>query len=534
MKFTIFYMLLYLAQATHSVEMKSANAIKTNFSENTYSASLTDDFHFNQKAPNKVLLGKKIIPPTKIQEKNISFTIPHGQFTSATAYLYVCDDKETVCETHQLMINPKAEKTSKKSADFKHLQTAIDRAKKEKKFLLLRFTAKWCPGCIRYETEVFSNKDYKKISKGFITNKIDVDLYENFELSEKFKIAGIPTLVVLDSYGNEIDRASDFQEITAFTQFLDSIRKNPTPAQEIINNLNAKLSNDVNLNFGKRLLATGNPKAAISFFEKIQPEPFELISAKIQLAHDNFEKNPTEKDMYVLALKNALKNEDQSSRSINWRTELIKLLDPKSEEVHKLISESHNIVIALLNDPQLLAASTKTDSPGEMIKYEKLAVILEYIDLLSEANAEPKQMDEAWQLAAKTGKEYNISPKNFGPAKRFLIILVNSKKFSDAYDYAQSMLKFYPENFDVKRRLLKIALSLNKYDESIALGAQILPKSEGRNEFLVAEGLAKAYIASNQKLEAKKIVEKYLAKKEISLPKMKESKKTFEELLKTL
>ena len=155
--------------------------------------------------------------------------------------------------------------------------------------------------------------------------------------------------------------------------------------------------------------------------------------------------------------------------------------------------------------------------------------MLEYIDLLDAAK---KPLDEAFDLAAKVGADYHIPPQQQGLARRYLSILSNAKKYPEAEIYAESILKEDPSNFDVQRRLMKIKLALNKPKESVQIGEKILAQAEGRNYFWVAETLAKAYLAQNEKSKAKNILSSTLENSDINSKILKDLKSSLEDLYK--
>jgi predicted Zn-dependent protease len=110
-------------------------------------------------------------------------------------------------------------------------------------------------------------------------------------------------------------------------------------------------------------------------------------------------------------------------------------------------------------------------------------------------------------------------------------MLTGSKNWIDAEKHVAKMLKEDPRNTDLKRRQIKILLSLEKYQDAKQIAEEILNKVEGRNEFWVAESLAKALVALKENDSAKKIILLYLAKPEIEEPKMASLKKSLEILL---
>jgi protein disulfide-isomerase len=88
-------------------------------------------------------------------------------------------------------------------------------AKAEKKMVLINFTGSdWCGWCIKLDKEVFSKPAFKEHMKDkYVLVELDFPQTKklpekkkaaNEALSEKYKVQGFPTLVVLDSEGNQV------------------------------------------------------------------------------------------------------------------------------------------------------------------------------------------------------------------------------------------------------------------------------------------------------------------------------------------
>ena len=112
------------------------------------------------------------------------------------------------------------------------VDSAVEEAKKKNKAVLIEFTGSdWCPPCIIMDKEVFSQPSFvSKASEDFVLVKIDLPR-SNPELSEKnskvlnkYKVQGVPTVILMDKEGKEFNRfrASQFPEVSKFLAHLDS------------------------------------------------------------------------------------------------------------------------------------------------------------------------------------------------------------------------------------------------------------------------------------------------------------------------
>jgi len=95
---------------------------------------------------------------------------------------------------------------------------AINEASRTGKKVFILFSASWCPACQKLESDTLQNTDVqRRLAEDFIAVKIDVDTSP--ELSRRYSIYGVPTLIILDSSGNEIGRREGYlssQELISY------------------------------------------------------------------------------------------------------------------------------------------------------------------------------------------------------------------------------------------------------------------------------------------------------------------------------
>lgn len=97
------------------------------------------------------------------------------------------------------------------------LEKAKTQAKTEKKMVLINFTGSdWCPWCVRLKKEIFMTPEFMQYARTKLV-LVEIDFPRtkpqpeqlrktNQALQEKYQIEGFPTVVVLNSGGQEAGR----------------------------------------------------------------------------------------------------------------------------------------------------------------------------------------------------------------------------------------------------------------------------------------------------------------------------------------
>ncbi len=90
------------------------------------------------------------------------------------------------------------------------INQAMQEAKNTNKSIFVDFYADWCSYCREMDEVTYTDPQVKeKLTQNYVLLKVDVD--ENPELSSKYQAYGLPTMLILDSNGNEVTRISGFQ-----------------------------------------------------------------------------------------------------------------------------------------------------------------------------------------------------------------------------------------------------------------------------------------------------------------------------------
>ena len=99
------------------------------------------------------------------------------------------------------------------STNDNYYDIALKKAAEYDKNILLDFSAIWCGGCKGYDIYVFNDSLIKESLNGkYILLKIDTDKQENKFLIDKYKIQGLPHIVIIDSKERILGSISGFNK----------------------------------------------------------------------------------------------------------------------------------------------------------------------------------------------------------------------------------------------------------------------------------------------------------------------------------
>ncbi len=113
--------------------------------------------------------------------------------------------------------SPKWEKYSEKS-----YESALNNEK-----ILVDFYADWCIPCKEFDALTFSDSRVIDALSEFKTYKVDMTKTmsdETAEIREKFKIVGMPTILLINNKGEEIHRISGFKNADEFLELISDVK----------------------------------------------------------------------------------------------------------------------------------------------------------------------------------------------------------------------------------------------------------------------------------------------------------------------
>jgi tetratricopeptide (TPR) repeat protein len=111
---------------------------------------------------------------------------------------------------------------------------ALKQSQSSGKLIVVDLYADWCPPCREMAQNVYPDIEFINFSRSQIYMLLDAEAdSEGIQLSRKFKVDSYPTLLVLDSKGQEIDRLIGGRDTKDLMRDLQKIFDNPLPYSQL-------------------------------------------------------------------------------------------------------------------------------------------------------------------------------------------------------------------------------------------------------------------------------------------------------------
>ena len=89
-------------------------------------------------------------------------------------------------------------------------ETALAKAKKEQKVLMIDFYTDWCKPCKKLDKEIYSSEEFYPYTNEISCVKVDFETEQGGTLGKKYDVSSFPTILFVDTEGNEIERLTGY------------------------------------------------------------------------------------------------------------------------------------------------------------------------------------------------------------------------------------------------------------------------------------------------------------------------------------
>src|SRR5215470_6788908 len=169
-------------------------------------------------------------------------------------------------------------------------EKAIERAQRENKFVIADMFTDWCELCKEMDKQTFAERHLiQKMANAYVWLKLNTETeVDGIRLQKEFTILTYPTVLVLDSHGDEVDRVDRFLTATQFRTKVDSFIDNPDSLANLRKAAQAQPNSlSVRYALAEKLLERNNYAKAAREFEKVIELDPENREGKTDLSHYN-------------------------------------------------------------------------------------------------------------------------------------------------------------------------------------------------------------------------------------------------------
>ncbi len=509
------------------------NQVEIKTEKEAITVTVKKGFHLNAEAPASATFDnlEALFKPTVKTKALFSFKKTERAKVANLSF-YICDDKKTVCEQQKQTINLKSGEIKKEEikAHFSNIKD-FNLASKDGRPTLLVFSAPWCPACIRMQTETYNKARVKKeISKlNFV--KLNSDVADNFELSEKFKIKAIPTMIMLDKNGVETYRWLDFQTAGDFAKSLSAELKNVNLAETTLKN--AQLGDAAAAStLAFKAFNTLDYAEALKWFNLTNSEKdkkFKLAS-EVFLSAEKAEEDEKLVNDYLYTLEKAISSTTSRLDNIRWTIDYLekkkelKAASDNSKKGNTLISE----IDKLLKSPKAAAAAFAKSTYGNYDGFEQEELLwlkARVFGVLDKKTEKEKTNKDTIALISKK-KLTAEKPGEMLMAISYLREAGEIKKVDELY---QQLIKKHNNSYVYFEKYARFVQKNKNFEKALELTNEALKYQEGNGPQLT---LLKTQILKdlNKKIEARALADEALKADYIQHKRFARTVKKFNEL----
>lgn len=466
--------------STQAFAKKTDGAVVTAVENKEIVLTVKKGFHFNDKAPASVVfddLEAKHKPLVKTEQK-FTFKVLENTKKAKLNY-YVCDDAKTVCESHDQEVVLTAKRTANDATPYDRTVAADASAKKYDKVTLLKFSAPWCPACIRLKSETMSKPQVKALLKKVNLEEINIDLVENEKISDQYGVKAIPTVILVNEQGEELKRWLDYQPVKTFAPELQAALKETQTVNQLTVKAEAgdeKASTTLGYNSYSKMI--WKDAAKWFSFSKGAKELNYKLASEINLASDDLGDSAESKKAYLQALEKGFTLSSSVLDQIRWKLDYLEQLKEQERPIETDAIKALQFQLAEIKNYKDLKTLFAKSTFGDNENFEKAEVLDMTMRLYKLTDDKENTKKTQTELAATVDK-VKLSTKL--PGQMILAIWHYSQAGmpEKSENLLKQLIKANPKTYVYYQRYASFLSKQKRYDEALAQANLALEYKEG-------------------------------------------------------
>lgn len=495
-------------------------------------------FHINDKAPASAAFDhlKAIYFPEIKTEKKMTFNVLPGIKKAKIKY-FVCDDAKTVCEQHdkEVVLNSEANLEKKDSTVIAEKNKATENNKNTitDRPTLLIFSAPWCPACIRMATETYTDAEVQKIFSKINIKKINIDLVENEEISNKYSIKAIPSLVLTNNVGGEVFRWLDYQPAKQFAKELAEEIQNKQDLSELVQKADLG-DKTAALKLAQSYSSQMLWQKAAKYFDLLKDERSKnlKLSCDINFLSDKKDDDEKAKAEFLQGLDKAIALSTSVVDQLRWKIDFFEAKEVPKEKLDTTVLKKLVLDLNKLLSDKKITQHYQKSTIGDMTGFEKIETLdmrARVEDLLG--SQENKKETQKQMLSLLLKEKNNV--KFPGRMISSIYYFTQAGSPTDAEKLIQQLVVANPNSYVYYQRYANFLTKQKRNDEALVQIDKALQFKEGNEPQL---NVAKIKILKSlaKKSEALVLIQKTQELIQVAPEKYKRTKVTLENIQKEL
>ncbi|WP_409478669.1 thioredoxin fold domain-containing protein [Pseudobdellovibrio sp. HCB154] len=478
---TKLFVVLGLIFSTHAfAEQKTKGAVTAAVENKEIVLTVKKGFHFNDKAPASVVfddLEAKHKPLIKTEQK-FTFKVLENTKKAKLNY-YVCDDAKTVCEPHDQVVELTAKRAATDAAPYERAVASDAPAKKYDKITLLKFSAPWCPACIRLKSETMNKPPVKALLKKVNFEEINIDLVENEKISDQYGVKAIPTVILVNEQGEEIKRWLDYQPAKSFAPELQAALKETQSINQLVAKAEAgdeKAATTLGYNSYSKMI--WKDAAKWFSFSKGAKELNYKLASEISYASDEMGETAESKKAYQQALEKGFTLSSSVLDQTRWKLDYLEQLKEQERPIETDAIKALQFQLAEIKNSKDLKGLFAKSTLGDNENFEK-AEVLDMTARLYKLTDDKENAKKIQGELASAVDKVKLSTKLPGQMISAIWYYGQAGVPEKSEPLLKQLIKAYPKTYVYYQRYASFLTKQKRHDEALAQANLALEFKEG-------------------------------------------------------